>query len=136
MEITANVSGGANFSIAAPSLKIEAPKINMPSMSLNLAAPKVSIGGNLGINASAGIGGASLKIPSMSLNVAAPKVSIGGSLGINASAGIGGASLKIEAPKISMPSIGATKWSGYYEHGGDQYDMELDMTVGTGRIVG
>ena len=103
MEITANVSGGANFSIAAPSLKIEAPKINMPSMSLNLAAPKVSIGGNLGINASAGIGGASLKI---------------------------------EAPKISMPSIGATTWSGYYEHGGDQYDMELDMTVGNGRIVG
>ena len=87
----------------------------------------------------------------MNLNVAAPKVSIGGNLGINATAGIGGASLNIEAPKISMPSMslnvaapslsfgvseGATTWSGYYEHNGEQYDMELDMTVGNGRIVG
>ena len=72
-----------SMTIAAPSLKIEAPKISMPSMSLSIAAPNIAIGGNLGINASAGIGGASVSIaapkitiPSMNVKIAAPSVSV------------------------------------------------------------
>jgi len=87
MEITANVSGGANISIAAPSLKIEAPKITMPSIKIEV--PKITM-------------------PSMNLNIAAPKVSVGGNIGMNASAGVGmggNASVSIAAPKITMPSM-------------------------------
>jgi hypothetical protein len=44
--------GKASDSIAAPSLKIEAPTIVVPSVTLNVAASNTSLGGSLGIGAS------------------------------------------------------------------------------------
>ena len=74
------IGGSASVSIAAPSLKIEAPKISMPSMNLNVAAPNVSVGGNIGVGST-----------NASVNLSAPSIKV--------------ESIKINMPKVTMPSI-------------------------------
>ena len=83
------IVGSTSVSIAAPSIKIEAPKISMPSMNLNVTASNVSVGGNIGIgskNASVNLSAPSIKIEapkiimqSMNVKIATPSVSVANS---------------------------------------------------------
>ena len=110
------------------SVTVPTASVTIAAPSLTVKAPSVAIGGNIGMNASAGIGGnASVSIAAPSLKIEAPKISMPSmSLGVN-----------VAAPSLSVGvSGGLTTWSGYYEQGGNKYDMALDMTVGNGRIVG
>ena len=107
------------------------------SLSLNIAAPTVSVeapsvsfGGNIGVNATAGVGiggSASVSVVAPSMKIGASKITGGGMLAafkdnleatkaqmpgmtiaapnVLIGAGIGGASLSIAAPKVTMPNL-------------------------------